>query len=110
MMTPKEHLQAALEKLGPNGEHWKQNWLAYDKDGNRVMERDPAAVSWCLAGAMLATATQTESVTGAWNDTKEWDALHAAQKSFVQWQDEAGRTFPEVKHLFEKAIAFLEAV
>lgn len=106
-MTTKEQLQAALDLL-KDGEGWCQNWFAYAQDGTKVMSRDPKATRFCMAGALLRVLGQNSEDPVLLGEMEPWMKLAEVQKGFVMWQDEAGRTFEEVEHLFQKAIALCD--
>lgn len=46
-------IDRVIEKLS-DPQRWTKGELARDAEGNEVGENDPAACSWCLAGALSA--------------------------------------------------------
>lgn len=93
-------LRAALAAFGPNGENWTQGWRAKPEGPG------PFEPPFCCIG------TSFNRLTGTAIASKE-SGLQALEKALgvttgcalVEWNDVNGRTFAEVKELFEKAIA-----
>lgn len=98
-MTLKEQLRAALDLLGPNGEHWCQGQYARDAEGDEASPFSIFARKWCSIGALQRV--------GAPSNAYQYFNLPGGE---VMWtfNDTPGRTFPEVKALFERAIAAAE--
>lgn len=90
----KEVLKQAFENLGPNGENWAQGKEAY---------RHPKC---CVT--LSFTADHPFALTDAEIDegcAALAEALGISPDDLEPWNDEPGRTWPEVKELLEKAIA-----
>lgn len=93
MATVKQTLQAALEAFGPNGENWTQ--------GEDVFNEPKCCIGTSFA--RLPKYPKEALLDKCWKALR--DASHRTNDiSLITWNDEAGRTWPEVKALFEKAI------
>jgi hypothetical protein len=90
-----EVLRLALEKLGPNGEHWIKG--AYKR-----------GETYCARGAVFYSVDEASSVTAPCGYLTR--AVAASDLlPFENWNDAPERTFPEVKAAFEKAISLAKA-
>lgn len=89
----KEVLQAALESFGPNGKYWVQGEMK------------------CFHPPFCCCATAIQRVDQLMKVRTEAHALlfraigDSSIPTLAHWNDAMGRTWPEVKELFEKAIA-----
>jgi hypothetical protein len=91
-MSTAEVLEKALELLGPNGENWQQGWSG-------------------IQGECMVTCI-SRIVPGDTGNRLRWDAwkfLYPAAgitgcECISAWNDAEGRTWPEVKAAFQKAI------
>lgn len=101
-----EILEASLETLGPNGEHWCKGSYAQDTHNLPVPTKDPRAIKFCAVGAVL----RQES---SFNYSKMRSAEHyllmsvateSSWRSVADFNDHNLRKFPSVKRAFEKAI------
>lgn len=101
-MKPSEALRKGLAKLGPNGEHWIQRDWARDARGTAVWPTDSRACSFCSGGAL-------KSVVGGNFDASLKFLQSAVDGSVAYFNDRTESTFPEIKAMFEKAIALAEA-
>jgi hypothetical protein len=87
-----------LEILGPNGEHWCQDTYAMNKDGEFCSVHDPAATSFCLAGAISKTPpSRCEEVFTFFHNN---NVSHT-----IVWNDQPDRTWEDVKDLLKKCEA-----
>lgn len=87
-------LIAARKRITPKGA-WCRGACARNHFGNFTYTEDPAAVAWCVVGAIEL-------------DNGARGALYAAMDSddsLSAWNDAPGRTQKEVLALFDKAIA-----
>lgn len=104
-MTAEQVLAKALERLD-GGRGWCQRSAARDADGNAVTSDNPAAVRWCLLGAVgsvipdesdsglyFAVRSRLQRVIGAadpdsvfpWNDAMEsFGPVAAAIRSAIE--------------------------
>ncbi len=76
---------------------WCQESFAKTKTGNIVYGDDPAAVCWCLDGAIDAACGRLHS------DEKENITAKLREKidNYIGWNDTPGRTQQEVIDLLE---------
>lgn len=79
---------------------WTQGWFAKTADGERVLEKNPKAVCWCMAGAYWATAPDWS----ARNDAEGFLRQATGDESITNWNDTPGRTQQEVLAAYDKAI------
>lgn len=99
-MTTIETLRVARERVAQG---WTQGWFARTADGVLCGARDPAAVCWCIRGAICSTSDDSlDRAVEALRDTLGWDNIAA-------WNDADGRTQAEVLALFDATLATLEA-
>ena len=97
---------------------WTQGTLARDKEGIPTHPQAAGACSWCMSGALHRVAA-SERVNGPHFD-QAWHALdeavskhneavskHEWPPTFTSWNDDSGRTHPEVLAVFDAAIASL---
>lgn len=66
-MSTTNYLQAVRQKL-TNPQNWTQGAMARDSDKMSVAELSPAAVCWCLLGAMIACNRQNGLSSASTND------------------------------------------
>ena len=121
-MTPKEILQAALAKLGPNGEVWVQHEYAYDVEGCPCdyFGYDSRAVCWCGIGAIQAVVggedKDDDIVPYLDKAITKWLSKHSSDSydpgvlppQYYAWQDCKGRNFSDVQSVFKLAIKLAE--
>lgn len=116
-------LTKALEILGPNGENWIKGDLCRSDTGVYISEpTSPAATCFCALGAVARAAGLSRyqayephrernpgaaalvlAIRPCMND------VEGAGDEAYQFNDAPGRTFAEVKDLFERAIAAAKA-
>jgi hypothetical protein len=106
-MKPSEILRAARELLS-EPHRWTTRFLARNGAGQRVEPTSPAAVCWCLNGALSKVAAQAE-----WEQIQEaWKALTMAatgdQVSVGLWNDDPHRTHAEILDALDRASARAE--
>jgi hypothetical protein len=92
-MTPAEVLRAAAVLLSAPGA-WNQHRWACDIFGDWCAPTNPAAVCWCLRGAIahVVGSMMTEHVGPAEDVLRR--SLH--RDGLAQWNDTRGRTADEV--------------
>lgn len=95
MSETAQKLKAALELLGPNGEHWTQKAFARDVTGEQANSESKHATCWCLAGAL-------SRVNLGYDRIRRF--LPTGYDNLVTFNDMPERTFADVKAVFEKAI------
>lgn len=96
-MNTVDVLEAALERLGPEGENWEQ--VARGGRFGRFCAVG-AIVPWYGPDAIAATAKQEQAWIGALADAVGLDDLGKVPR----WNDHPARTFSEVRAAFQKAI------
>ena len=82
---------------------WTQGAFARDKDGKSVLSRDPTAVSWCMAGAVIAS----QGCDGL-TEHERWqlNAVLGRNLGFtlrLMYNDTPGRTQKEVVNVLREA-------
>lgn len=103
-MTTVEVLKAARSLLS-EPDRWTQGTYARDADGKAVPPSDPAAVCFCIHGAILHVAPSYPDMQTRLEAVKALaDSLWV---SLVMFNDKRGRTQREVVALFDVAIAGL---
>jgi hypothetical protein len=116
-MKHSEALMKALELLGPNGENWTKGDIARDASGE-VTQTTDEAVCYCGLGALLLVTqghikrfmhdSSAENVAN-WRKLTRHLSKQIPDGSddfvYAEWQDDPARTFPEVREVFQKAIA-----
>lgn len=103
-MTLKEQLRAALDLLGAKGEGWTKGAFARNREEKIVLIASVDACKWCAEGAV-------RKITPHYiNAEKSLGALSAGLPKCYSGIDDFNdtHTFPEVKALFERAIAAAE--
>lgn len=98
-MRDSEVMKSALVLMGPEGRNWQQ--LGHLKNGNPQKSCMMIAINRAqeIAGKYFCSAISFAQKLGfnSYNEATEWN-------------DAPGRTFSEVRELFEKQIAFAEAL
>lgn len=85
---------------------WCKAALAKDARGRAVKPSDPAAVSWCLAGAAFRAALKERSPTYAAATLEIIDALPAcAGESIGIFNDQYDTTKDDVLRILDRAIS-----
>ncbi len=105
-MTAAVILREAAELLS-KPDAWIQQAYSRTADGKWCPPTDPDAVCWCVRGAIA-------KVVGSWLDSAvkpAEDALrsHLGRDGLAQWNDERGRSAPEVVGALVAAADGLEA-
>lgn len=99
-MTPKQFLQRTRDKIAQG---WTQHTFARNMHGESVPPHSPAAVCWCMRGAMRTLPWDPEL-----HPTRMM--VYAALESVIDsraisyWNDEFGRTQAEVLAAIDKAM------
>jgi hypothetical protein len=99
MNTPKEILIAARAKIE---EGWCRKSYARDRQGNTVYSGNPAASSWCMAGAVAAAANNEELALR--EPFRLLDEVIGNGGNIEAYNDAPERTKEEVLAIFDKAI------
>lgn len=117
-MTVKEGLQAALDKLGPNGETWAKGRpiqeASFDAVGGTVPDGFLCAMTACgeATGVVLGLGLTNVDLFKSMRSVLEAQLPEKFVRSFggvVPFNDAPETTFADVKALFERAIAATEA-
>jgi hypothetical protein len=96
-MKTSEVLERALEKLGPNGEHWTQGSYHRDKNGKQCGPRD--AEKHCAVGALWMIVHDAGLVANAIPYLTRAFTSEPTQLNDHEWTD-----FPVIRAGFLKAI------
>lgn len=106
MMNARQILQSALDKLGPNGEHWQRfNFKSRDLSGN---------YSYCTVGA-LQEVVDAEHNPGYYREKEYMKARNLLQRQVIlatgglrtgvmSFNDHGAKSFADVRRIFQKAI------
>jgi hypothetical protein len=92
-VTPAEILTKAADLIEPEGA-WTQASFARVASGEKTVPEDPAAVCWCLSGALSRVSSEA-----VFKDrSAAFDALYLAldDDGVFGWNDAPGRTQAEV--------------
>lgn len=105
-LTPLADLTQGLDKLTADG--WTQN--AYEDDNGccasgALQDRDCSAGMPYLRDAILATGWEGEDPDLNVSDPCDWGYASVV----IRWNDQKGRTWPEVKAIYEAAIELAAA-
>jgi hypothetical protein len=85
---------ASVSELLSDPKRWTQGALARDKNGEAVSPFSPAAVAWCVLGALFKCEVRDKSAVRKLTGTR-----------IMVWNDDPNRTFHEVQQMFQKAEA-----
>src|SRR4051812_18070843 len=99
-MTALAMLQAARERLS-RPERWTQGALARSQAGAEVFGYDPAAVCWCVRGALEAVPGSLEDYAEA---VRRYERAVGA-RCLEDWNDAPERTHTDILSGFAQALA-----
>lgn len=98
MKSAVQVLTEARELLSDENK-WTQGWLARDKDGEPVDERQVEAVCFCSVGAIYVTS---DPFTPVPYSARKY--LEAIVGNVPNWNDHTNRKHSEILEAFDKAI------
>lgn len=89
---------------------WTQGVMARTNTGVSVNIKNPAAVCWCTAGAMLAGSPAADDSTKEQMFSAFREANGINEHGIMSWNDARGRKQQDVLTAFDKAILLVDPI